>query len=94
MRLFKRTTGTGFTHAGQGISFGIPGAADLWAIVRREKDGIGIHVEIEVKSGQAQLGKRQVCFRNMILQMGGRYIICRDPLITAAELEAIHNEGI
>lgn len=45
MRLFRRNIGSATMRGGYTVNFGIPGQADLYAIVRG-----GRHVEIELKS--------------------------------------------
>lgn len=58
------------------VAFGLPGSSDILGVLRR-RDGAGIILCIECKTGQAVQSEKQKSFEKMIVKMGGLYILAR-----------------
>ena len=67
------------------VKAGIDGQGDLTGIAL-SRSGVGLRLEIEVKTGKDGLSKAQRRFRNMIVQHGGIYIVARNVEDTLAAL--------
>ena len=77
VRVWKNNTGTAIAMDGNRIiKYGLPGSADITGILLN-KSGLGIRIEIEIKTGRAILNKKQKNFKKMILGLGGLYLLCR-----------------
>jgi hypothetical protein len=70
----------------QFIRSGRPGMADISGII--EVNGAGIRLEVEVKIGRDDLGKPQRNFRDMILELGGIYLVAREEAQLLKDLAA------
>ena len=89
LRLWRQNTGAARDKTGRLIRFGVPGAADISGIWRREieehqGDGwdpawtpYGIRIEIECKSPTGTQTEAQRNWQRMIESMGGVYILAR-----------------
>lgn len=77
VRVWKNHTGVSFLEDGGAIKYGLVGSADITGIVRL-KNGMGIRLEIECKTGTGKLRESQMAFRDMIVRHGGVYIEARD----------------
>jgi hypothetical protein len=60
----------------QFIRSGRPGMADISGIIN--VNGAGIRLEVEVKIGRDQVGAPQRKFRDVILELGGIYLVARE----------------
>lgn len=87
-RFFTRHVGLFLTLRGVKIMIGEKGQADLWMLLpirmieaRTQKlfSEFLVHVEIEVKSGNATQNKDQKKWGELITSMGGLYIVVRKP---------------
>lgn len=58
---------------GRVMKFGLAGQADIAGVYK------GRHVEVEVKTQQGRLSKRQLWWRNAIESVGGVYVVARRP---------------
>jgi len=70
------------------IAFGVKGGADITGLLTLP-NGHGIRVEIEVKVGKDGQSMQQRKFQKMIENMGGIYILARNPIVVIQSLEAI-----
>jgi len=75
IRMFDRHVGMFYTAHGTPVKINKKGMADLYALVDTVT-GL-IHVEIEIKSGQARQSKDQKKWQSRIELMGGLYILGR-----------------
>lgn len=75
VRVWKQNTG-GAELNGSIIQYGLPGAADITGILNHVS-GLGLRLEIEIKTGTGHLSKKQINFKNMIDKFGGLYLECR-----------------
>ena len=66
-------------NRGAFITVGQPGQGDIGGIWRRCIHGVkvGIHIEIEVKTGKGRLSAQQKKRRVMVDEFGGIYLECR-----------------
>ena len=55
---------------------GLKGMSDLYGVIK-DKNGVGRFICIEVKTGNAKQTKEQKNFMNMVINMGGIYIVGR-----------------
>ena len=76
IRFFKRHVGLFYTRRGTPVKINHSGMADLWALYKTE-NGL-LHIEAEVKSGNAKQTKKQKDWENFIKTRGGIYLIVRD----------------
>ncbi len=83
IRIFDRHVGLFQTLNGNPIRINKPGMADLYALFPC-RFGL-IHIEIEVKTGNARQSKDQKNWEKFIKNMGGHYFIAR-------EVDQIENE--
>lgn len=58
------------------VRVGVKGAADISGILR-SKNGFGLRLEIEVKTGSGRQSPDQKNFQRMIESLGGLYIVAR-----------------
>ena len=58
--------------------------ADVWGIIPYK--GHLVHVEIEIKTGNARQSKAQKAWEKFIKEMGGVYVLAREPDQTIADL--------
>lgn len=76
VRLFDRHVGLFFRDNLTPVKINKPGMADIWGILKTFR-GL-LHIEIEVKTGDAVLKKDQKIWKEFILSMGGIYIEARN----------------
>jgi len=76
IRVFDRVTGQFFTRNGKPVRTGIPGQADLYALYPT-KHGM-LHLEFEIKTGQARQSPKQKAWQNFIESNNGLYLIIRE----------------
>lgn len=77
MRFFDRHVGMFYTVNQMPVKINKKGMADVYGLLPT-KHGL-IHIEIEVKSGQARQSKDQKKWQQFIESMGGLYIMARSP---------------
>lgn len=69
------------------IAISIPGQADSYIMLPLKINDtiLTVHIEVEVKSGDAVLSPEQVKWKNAVEACGGLYILVRDPedIVTA-----------
>lgn len=87
IRFFERHVGMFKTLHGNPIRINKPGMADLWGLYPTDY-GL-IHIEIEVKTGNARQNKDQKIWEQFITGMGGIYIVAREPEETKKRLESL-----
>lgn len=73
IRFFDRHVGLFYTKNGAPIKINQPGMADLYATLNTQY-GL-IHLEFEIKSGQARQSKDQKKWEKFINDMGGYYFV-------------------
>lgn len=71
------------------VKCGTVGQADLNGIVKIKINHVpvGIRVEIEIKSGNSRQTEKQKAYGKMINDMGGIYMVARDPSKICIELK-------
>ena len=85
VRLFNAPRGTFTTFSGKPISAGSDGQADIRGILTI--NGVGVAIEIEVKTGSGILNKDQKLWRAMVVAMGGIYIVARTLLCLKHDMD-------
>jgi len=85
MRFFDRHVGLFFTVNNVPVKINQKGMADMYAIYPT-KNGL-MHIEIEVKSGNARQSKTQKSWQNFIESQKGIYILVREVNNGIKELE-------
>lgn len=78
MRLWRANVGASTfqgPYGNQRVTFGVPGQADLSGILL--VDGVGVRLEVEVKSAIGRQSDVQKNFQSMIEKFGGLYILAR-----------------
>jgi hypothetical protein len=83
-RFFERHVGLFLTINQTPIRINKPGMADVWGLIPH--NGQLIHVEIEVKTGNAKQSRDQKKWEKFINNLDGIYIIARSVEQTVAEL--------
>ena len=83
-RFFERHVGLFLTINQNPIRINKPGMADVWGLV--PYNGRLLHVEIEVKTGNARQSKDQKKWQNFIEKLDGIYILGRTPEQVVSEL--------
>lgn len=71
----------------QKVSVGVEGMGDIAGVLKRE-DGIGVHVEMECKTGGGVQSTAQKARQRMVEDMGGIYLVVRDLSSIREQLEA------
>jgi hypothetical protein len=61
---------------GRFVRAGQPGQGDISGIIMIA--GVGVRLEIEIKTGSDKQKKKQKCFGEMIIKHGGIYLVARD----------------
>ena len=61
--------------------------ADVWGLIPSQ-NGL-IHIEIEIKTGTGRQSKAQKVWEKFIQNMGGIYIVAREPDQTINELKSL-----
>ena len=72
--------------AGRPVRYGVNGCADISGLVT--VDGVGVRLEVEVKSASGRQSADQKRFEAMIRSRGGIYILARSVDEAVATLEA------
>jgi hypothetical protein len=72
------------------IRMGVPGCGDLTGIVTIS--GIGIRLEIEVKTEKGRQSEQQIKFGKMVADRGGIYILARSVADAVSQLEEAIDE--
>jgi hypothetical protein len=80
VKAWKQNCGLAYPigHSSNPVFFGVKGGADISGIVRRKRDGVGIRLELEIKTGNAIQSKEQTRFGTMCHDMGAAYRVIRN----------------
>jgi len=81
LRIFERHVGLFFTKRGTPIQINKKGMADLYGIVN------GIHIELEVKTGNAVLSKHQKVWKKFCENFNIPFFLMRDEHETIKEIK-------
>ena len=72
-RLWANNTGVGRAmDSDRIVRFGLKGSPDIIGLYK------GLFLGIEVKTGNAKQSKEQKFFQNMVDNLGGIYVVCRE----------------
>ena len=74
--LHRQNTGVAKDQrTGQLVRFGTPGQGDLTGMLT--VGGLGIHLELEVKTSTGRQSEVQIQYQHMVERHGGVYLLCR-----------------
>lgn len=91
VRLWRQNAGVARSmESNNVIRMGVAGCADLTGIVTIS--GIGVRLEIEVKTQKGRQSDQQVRFEKMVQDRGGIYILARSVDDAVLQLEEAINE--
>lgn len=91
VRLWRQNAGMARSmESNNVIRMGVAGCADLTGIVTIS--GIGIRLEIEVKTQKGRQSDQQIRFEKMVQDRGGIYILARSVDDAVSQLEEAINE--
>ena len=76
IRIFDRHVGLFYTKSGAPIKINTPGMADLYAILKTNS-GL-IHLEFEIKTGNARQSKFQKKWEKTITELDGLYFVIKN----------------
>lgn len=87
VRLWRNNAGAAKSKGGRLVRFGIPGQGDLSGLLRLHC-GLGVRLEVEVKSADGVQSKKQRAFQRMIQRFGGCYVLARSVGDAVAAVDA------